>query len=114
MGHGRQARAGGSAGARKRVLTLAQRPPPRPNGAVAEGELVWMAGERVSVQPGVLLARGVCRALLQHGWSVLTEVTLANGRRADVVALAGDGEIAIIEVKSSHEDFRADRKWGEY
>jgi hypothetical protein len=73
-----------------------------------------MAGEGASVQPGVLLARGVCRALVQHGWSVLTEVTLANGRRADVVALAGDGEIAIVEVKSSLEDFRADRKWAEY
>ena len=73
-----------------------------------------MAGEGVLVQPGVLLARGVCRALLQHGCSVLTEVTLANGRRADVMALAGDGEIAIVEVKSSIEDFRADRKWIEY
>jgi len=66
------------------------------------------------LQPGVLLARGVCRALLQHGLAVLTEVTLANGRRADVMALAPDGDIAIVEVKSSIEDFRADRKWGEY
>jgi hypothetical protein len=67
-----------------------------------------------SVQPGILLARGVCRALVQHGWSVLTEVTLANGRRADIMALLPDGDIVIIEVKSSLEDFRADRKWGEY
>jgi hypothetical protein len=73
-----------------------------------------IAGNLGTVQPGVLLARGVCRALLQHGWSVLTEVTLANGRRADVLALAPNGDIAIVEVKSSIEDFRADRKWGEY
>jgi len=66
------------------------------------------------IQPGVLLARGVCRALVQYGWAVLTEVTLANGRRADVLALASNGDIAIIEVKSSIEDFRADRKWSEY
>jgi hypothetical protein len=66
------------------------------------------------MQPGVLLARGVCRGLAALGWSVLTEVTLANGRRADVLALSGAGDLAIIEVKSSIEDFRADRKWGEY
>jgi hypothetical protein len=66
------------------------------------------------MQPGVLLARGVCRALVQHGWSVLTEVTLANGRRADIMALLPNGDIVIVEVKSSLEDFRADRKWGEY
>ena len=65
-------------------------------------------------QPGLLLARGVCRALAQHGWASLTEVTLANGRRADVMALQSSGEIIIVEVKSSIEDFRSDRKWGEY
>jgi hypothetical protein len=65
-------------------------------------------------QPGMLLARGVCRALVQHGWATLTEVTLANGRRADVMALQPGGEIFIVEVKSSIEDFRSDRKWGQY
>lgn len=74
----------------------------------------FSTGREVAAQPGVVLARGVCRALVQHGWAVLAEVTLANGRRADVMALAGSGDIAIIEVKSSIEDFRADRKWGEY
>jgi hypothetical protein len=64
--------------------------------------------------PGILLARGVCRALAQHGWASLTEVTLANGRRVDVMALQAAGEIVIVEVKSSIEDFRSDRKWGEY
>jgi hypothetical protein len=76
--------------------------------------VVGVAGRETILQPGVLLARGVCRALLQHGWAVLTEVTLANGRRADVLALAPTGDIAIVEVKSSIEDYRADRKWGEY
>lgn len=66
------------------------------------------------MQPGVLLARGVCRGLAELGWSVLTEVTLANGRRADVMALNGAGDFAIVEVKSSIEDFRTDRKWGDY
>ncbi len=34
-----------------------------------------------------------------------------SGRRADLVALGGDGEIWIVEIKSSVEDFRADQKW---
>ncbi len=70
--------------------------------------------KEMTPQPGVLLARGVCRALAQHGWATLTEVTLANGRRVDVMALQGSGEIIVVEVKSSIEDFRSDRKWGEY
>ncbi len=44
----------------------------------------------------------------------MPEVGLPNGRRADLMALGPRGEIAIVEVKSSLEDFRVDRKWGEY
>ena len=44
----------------------------------------------------------------------MSEVPLANGRRADVTALAESGEIWIVEIKSSIEDFRADHKWPEY
>ena len=60
------------------------------------------------------LARGVGRALAQRGFVTLTEVTLANGRRADVMALGRDGALLIVEVKSSVADFRSDRKWQEY
>jgi len=62
----------------------------------------------------VLLARGVCRALGQLGFATLTEFSLASGRRADVIALGRGGEIAIVEVKTSLADFRADRKWPDY
>jgi hypothetical protein len=62
----------------------------------------------------LLLARGVCRELQLLGYASLLEVALANGRRADVMALGGGGEIAIVEIKSSLADFRADRKWPEY
>jgi hypothetical protein len=34
--------------------------------------------------------------------------------RADLVALGGDGEIIIVEIKSSVADFRADQKWMDY
>ena len=60
------------------------------------------------------LARGICRALAQHGFATLLEVPLANGRRADVLALGRDGELVVVEVKSSVADFRSDRKWPEY
>jgi hypothetical protein len=39
---------------------------------------------------------------------------LLDGRRADVVALRGDGAIVICEIKSSVADFRADNKWRDY
>jgi hypothetical protein len=61
-----------------------------------------------------LLARGVCRELHQRGYASLLEVALASGRRADVMALGRAGEIAIVEIKSSLADFRADRKWPDY
>jgi hypothetical protein len=66
------------------------------------------------VQAGVVLARGVCRMMAAHGLAGVTEVPLANGRRADVMTLDRTGDIAIVEVKSSIEDFRSDRKWPDY
>ena len=60
------------------------------------------------------LCRGVCRALAHLGFATLAEVALANGRRADVMALGRDGELAIVEIKSSLADFRSDRKWPDY
>jgi len=62
----------------------------------------------------VLLARGVARALAQRGYATLTEFSLANGRRADVIGLGRGGELVIVEVKSSVQDFRSDAKWPEY
>jgi hypothetical protein len=60
------------------------------------------------------IARGVCRLLWAHGLAAVTELALPNGRRADVVGLSGKGEIWIVEIKCSVEDFRADLKWPEY
>jgi hypothetical protein len=58
--------------------------------------------------------RGVGRLLRTHGFAMVTELPLATGRRADVVGLGPDGEIWIVEIKSSVEDFRVDRKWPDY
>jgi hypothetical protein len=61
-----------------------------------------------------LLARGVCRAFDRQGYASLVEFPLANGRRVDVLALGRNGEVVIVEIKSSVADFRADRKWPQY
>lgn len=60
------------------------------------------------------LTRGVGRAFAALGYAVLTEFRLSSGRRADLICLSMRGEVTIVEVKSSIEDFRADRKWPDY
>jgi hypothetical protein len=60
------------------------------------------------------IARGTARYLHALGYCVVRELPLPSGRRADLVALGGDGEIVIVEIKSSVADFRADQKWMEY
>ncbi len=60
------------------------------------------------------VALGARRLLASHGFTSVTELTLASGRRADIVGLGPDGTIWIIEVKSSVADFRADGKWPGY
>jgi hypothetical protein len=60
------------------------------------------------------IARGTTRLLHSLGFSVVSELSLTSGRRADLVALGGSGEVWIIEIKSSVADFRADQKWTDY
>ncbi len=60
------------------------------------------------------VTRGAARLMAQLGYAPLLEAPLPNGRRADVMALGPRGEMVIVEVKSSLEDFRADQKWREY
>lgn len=57
---------------------------------------------------------GLIRGLAEKNWCFLPEMTLANGRRADLTAIDNNGVIFIIEIKSSIEDFRVDTKWHEY
>jgi len=60
------------------------------------------------------VARGTTRLLVSLGLSAVRELGLASGRRADLVALGRAGELWIVEIKSSIEDFRADCKWPDY
>jgi hypothetical protein len=61
-----------------------------------------------------LVTRGLTRALRHMRQEVLTEFSLKNNRRADVLALGPDGDFTIYEVKVTTADFLGDRKWPEY
>ena len=60
------------------------------------------------------MARGVCRLLGDMGYSTLTEMRLGSGRRVDVIGLDRRGDFAIVEIKISATDLRADHKWRDY
>jgi len=61
-----------------------------------------------------LVRRAVFRLCLRLGWAPLHEVRLANGRRADLLALQPSGGFVCIEVKSGVRDYLADGKWSDY
>jgi hypothetical protein len=65
-------------------------------------------------ETALAVARGTARLLHAHGFSVVSELPLPSGRRADLVALDAGGEIWIVEIKSSIADLRADQKWQDY
>lgn len=69
---------------------------------------------RPAPRPGQMLARGVCRALVDHGFAPLTEYVPAPGLRVDVMGLGPKGEIWVVECKSNRADFTSDRKWQGY
>lgn len=60
------------------------------------------------------ICRGVLRLFADMSYAGVTEMTLANGRRADIAAIGPKGEITIVEIKSSVADYRADGKWPDY
>ncbi len=60
------------------------------------------------------IQRGTGRMLLNAGFASICELSLANGRRADVIAVNTKGEIWIVEIKSSPADYLSDHKWHEY
>jgi hypothetical protein len=67
-----------------------------------------------TLQPGQILARGVCRHLRGHGFVSVEEFVPVRGLRVDVMALGPKGEMWIIECKSSRADFQSDSKWQGY
>ncbi|MFN7026108.1 MAG: MmcB family DNA repair protein [Pseudorhizobium sp.] len=62
----------------------------------------------------MIVRRGLQVLLNDMRHAALPELVLANGRRADLITVSEKGEIWIIEIKTSVEDFRVDRKWPDY
>ncbi|HWW65548.1 MAG TPA: MmcB family DNA repair protein [Sphingomonadaceae bacterium] len=60
------------------------------------------------------VARGVSRLFFRQDLFALCEVPLANGRRADLLAIDGKGGMTIVEIKVSRADLRGDAKWPDY
>lgn len=60
------------------------------------------------------IRRGVVRHFQDLGFAMIAELALASGRRADLIGMDRKGKFAIVEIKSSVEDFRVDQKWPEY
>ena len=56
----------------------------------------------------------IARSYYGQGDGVLREFRLKVRRRVDLITITDKGLITIIEIKSSPEDFRSDKKWGEY
>ena len=73
-----------------------------------------MTESSVDMQTGQILAKGVCRFLVDEGLAPVTELSPVRGLRTDVTAVAPNGEIWIVECKSSVADFRSDAKWEGY
>jgi len=60
------------------------------------------------------IARGTTRLMASLNAVCLPEISLPNGRRADLVVLDAKGTIWIVEIKSSAADFLTDNKWPDY
>ena len=73
---------------------------------------IWADGRQSPAAYNI--QRGTCRMLRSLGHSMVTELPLSSGHRADIVSLSRNGEVWIVEIKSCLADFRSDAKWSEY
>ena len=64
--------------------------------------------------PAERITGAIARMFIERGDACLREFTLRSGRRVDLIAIGSGGEITIVEVKSSRQDFISDRKWQGY
>lgn len=60
------------------------------------------------------VVRGTTRLLSREDCLAVAEVSLGNGRRADLMGLCPKGLVTIVEVKVSRADLLGDGKWTDY
>lgn len=60
------------------------------------------------------VCRGIFRLFARNGIWALAEMSLRNGRRADVMGIDAKGRIVIVEVKTARGDLMGDGKWPDY
>jgi hypothetical protein len=60
------------------------------------------------------VARGVARLMFRADCMTVCEVSLGNGRRADIMAIDAKGCLTIVEIKVSRADLLGDMKWPDY
>ena len=60
------------------------------------------------------VARGVTRLFCRQDLFAICEVPLANGRRADMMAIDPRGGLTIVEIKVAKADLVGDCKWTDY
>jgi len=60
------------------------------------------------------VARGATRLFCRRDLFAICEVPLPNGRRADLMAIDGKGQLTIVEIKVARADLLGDGKWRDY
>ena len=83
----------------------------------ARNQTISGTSDRISVSDPLGTARitaAIARMFIERGDACLREFTVKTGRRVDVIAMAKDGAITVVEVKSSRQDFLSDTKWRDY
>ncbi len=84
------------------------------NTAELSGQMREIAPRETLPRRAAEICRGTLRLMNDLGYFGVTEMSLANNRRADIAAIGAGGDIWMIEIKSSLSDFKSDHKWRDY
>ncbi len=84
-----------------------------PGGEAQDGGVHIFVTEPLD-RTALQILRGVGRYMRALNAALVAELPLADGRRADLMALDPRGGVSIVEIKSCTADFRSDRKWRDY
>lgn len=60
------------------------------------------------------VARGIKRLFARNDIWCLEEMTLKNGRRADLMGIDARGQVIVVEIKVERGDLLSDNKWPDY